>query len=114
MRNLLILASVVSTCALGQQVKLGEAVNASVSMCETQADAEAVVKTHQSKGYQQASAIFGEKCFTGVVNVVPEQVLGRYQTDQGTMKVIRVAVLMKDNTRKPYFILTTNAIFGET
>lgn len=105
---------VLSANAWSQQVKLGEAVNASVSMCETQADAEAVVKTHQSKGIAQASLIFGEKCFSGVVNVVPEQVLGRYQTDQGTMKVIRVAVLMKDNTRKPYFILTTNAIFGET
>lgn len=111
---LLILASVASTCVLGQQVKLGEAVNASVSMCATQSEAEEVVKTHQQKGIGKASEVFGEKCFTGVVNVVPEQVVGRYQTDQGTMKVIRVGVLMKDNTRKPYYILTTNAIFGET
>lgn len=114
MKRFLILASFVSTCALAQEVKLGEAVNAAVSMCATQSEAEEVVKTHQSKGVGKASEVFGEKCFTGVVNVVPEQVVGRYKTDQGTMKVIRVGVLMKDNTRKTYFILTTNSIYGET
>ena len=113
MRNLLILVSVVSTCALAQEVRLGEAVNAQVSMCETQAEAEAVIKTHQSKGIQQASLLFGEKCFNGLVNVVPQQVVGRYKTDLGTMKVIRVSVLMKDNTRKSFFLLTTNDIYGE-
>lgn len=114
MKRFLILVSFVSTCALAQEVKLGEAVNAAVSMCATQSEAEEVVKAHQSKGIGKASEVFGEKCFSGVVNVVPEQVVGRYQTDQGTMKVIRVAVLMKDNSRKTYFILTTNAIYGET
>lgn len=108
----LILASFALTCK-SQDIPLGEQVQASASICSTREEAEAVVKTHVKQGFEKAQALFQKTCVSALVLLTPVQVVGRYKVDTGVMKVIKVLVVMQDDSQKEFYILTTNAIRNE-
>jgi hypothetical protein len=113
MRTLLVSLLALTSNAWSQPIPIGEQVNASASICSTRAEAEAVVKTHQSQGFQKAQELFARTCTSAMVAITPIQVVGRYQVDTGVMKVIKVLVVMKDDSQKEFYILTTNPIKDE-
>lgn len=107
-----ILASFALTCK-SQDIPLGEQVQASASICSSREEAEAVVKTHVKQGYEKAQALFQKTCTSAMVLLTPLQVVGRYKVDTGVMKVIKVLIVMQDDSQKEFYILTTNAIKNE-
>lgn len=95
------------------QVVLGREVVAEVSFCPTREIAEEIALVHQKRGIELASELFGALCVSGMVNVIPINLLRRFPTKEGDLKIISGAVLLKDKTRRVFYILTTSLINGD-
>lgn len=117
MKNLVLLlaASLSAWSAMAQEpIVLNRERAASASLCPDQASAEAVLTTHATKGMQAASLLYGEKCVTATVLLVPQAVVVRRTVEGQSLKVVRVLVRMADESQTTWFMLTATPIAGET
>jgi len=113
MNKLLVLLALLSPAAFAQQVPLGEKVDAIASFCPTQEVAEAVVATYANKGRDQATQLFAAKCVSAAVSLTPEYVVSRTPVGSGTLKIIRILVVMQDNSEEPFYMITVSEVKGD-
>ncbi len=116
MKNLVLLlaASLSAWSAMAQEpIVLNRERAAIASLCPDQASAEAVIETHATKGMQAAQLVYGEKCVTAQVYLVPQAVVVRKTIEGQPMKVLRVLVRMADNSQTTWYMLTFTPLEGE-
>lgn len=103
-----------STCALllpfslaaAPLIELGEEVHVQALICDSQAKAEAVIKTHVEQGLVAAEKLAGKTCQTARFIGTPLLVLATRTLGDTVLKVIQVQIRMADGTRKPYYLPT--------
>jgi len=112
---LLLAASLSAWSVMAQEpIVLNRERAASASLCPDQATAEAVIEAHATKGMQAAQLVYGEKCVTATVLLVPQAVVVRRTIEGQPMKVIRALVRMADDSQTTWYMLTFTPIAGET
>lgn len=103
--SLFTLVSSVSTFA--QQLPLGKNLEAPISFCTTQEEAERVVQAHKERGFGVAARMVQESqtCDTAYVGFVMRRVISSIKVGSKTVFVVQIDVEMADDSWKPFYAM---------